>query len=260
MSLGISRVLPLTIQPRCKSPALWLLGLVLGATISGCASEGEELVIVSPWPAAERSDLAAEFRRWALATPGTASGPVRIRWIALAPGDDVTRVVRRRVAPDLVLGIPALDLRRLAGGDWLVPVERTAHPPWCVTWRGPIELALNPAAMRGARSTVAAPPAPARTVGAGRNAAPEPSTERAGTVACDDFRHDPVALAWARGELAAGSWAEGYARLVRWANDPRRIGRQPGSAVTAFERGELAMVPWVRSAGRALAHRRGGVL
>ena len=49
---------------------------------------------------------------------------MRITWIALAPGDDATRVVHRRVTPDLVLGVPAADLRRLARAELLVPVER----------------------------------------------------------------------------------------------------------------------------------------
>ena len=46
----------------------------------------------------------------------------------MAPGDDPTRVVRRRVAPDLLLGVGAADLRRLARGHWLIPVERTTTP------------------------------------------------------------------------------------------------------------------------------------
>jgi hypothetical protein len=215
---------------------------MLATSLCGCAGEGEELVIVSPWPAAERSEVAAEFRRWAAATPGTASGPVRVTWIALAQGDDITRAVRRRVAPDLVLGAPAVALRRLARDEWLVPVERTAHPLWCVTWRGPISLVLNPALGNGpaAKSAPRAPP-----LRGGVDAAPEPPAARASAIAFDDFRHDPVALAWARGELAAGTWAEGYARLVRCAGDPRRIGRQPGAAAAALERGAVAMVPWV---------------
>jgi hypothetical protein len=208
-------------------------------------------VIVTPWAEADRDDIAASFRLWAAAAPGTSNGPARIKWIALAPGDDVTRVVRRHLPPDLVLGVPAADLRQLAGDDWLAPVERAGHALWCVTWRGPIEMALNTAAQRGNR---------ALAVGAEGNAAPEPPTARAETVAFDDFRHDPVSLEWAQGELAAGSWAEGYARLVKWAGDPRRVGRQSGSALAAFERGEAARVPWVAVTGRTLARRPGIVV
>ena len=120
-----------------------------------------------------------------------------------------------------------------------------------MTWRGPIELALN----HGRRVR------PGR-VGCccGATSRRSRGRDRAETVAFDDFRHDPIALEWARGELAAGSWAEGYARLVRWADDPRRIGRQPGSALAAFERGEVAMVPCVRTVGRSPAQRGGIVL
>ena len=212
----------------------------------GCANEGEELVIATPWPEAERSDLEAEFRRWAEATPGTASGPVRVTWIGLGPGEDVTRVVGRRVTPDVVLGVASIDLNRLERGGWLVPVERAEHPPWCVSWQGPIVLALNSAALRDKTAGKSAPKA------AAGDGAPELPRELPRTVAVDDFRHDPVALAWAQGELAAGSWAEGYARLVRAAGDRRRIGRQAGSALAAFERGEVAMIPWVRGRNRGL--------
>ena len=58
----------------------------------------------SPRPEAERARLAKACRQWAEKTPGAAIGPVRITWIALAPGDDLTRVVRRQWTPDLVLG------------------------------------------------------------------------------------------------------------------------------------------------------------
>jgi hypothetical protein len=196
---------------------VWLLGLIVSTALSGCADEGEELVVASPWPEGVRSTLATEFRRWAAATPGTASGPVRVRWLALQPGDDVSRVVRRRVPPDVVLGIPAVDIGRLARGGWLRAVERPGHPRWCVARRGPIVMARDP---RGVSETDSA-------------------------VAFDDPRHDPVVLAWARGVLAAGTWSEGYARLVRSAGNPRRIGRQPGAARAAFERGDVATVPWV---------------
>jgi hypothetical protein len=70
-------------------------------------------------------------------------------------------------------------------------------------------------------------------------------------VALDDFRHDPVSFEWARGELEAGSWAEGYARLVRLAGDPRPIGRQPGAAAAALERDETPRALRVRGKGRA---------
>jgi hypothetical protein len=80
--------------------------------------------------------------------------------------------------------------------------------------------------------------------------AEDPSTSAAGTVATaggarrtnivsfDDPRHDPIAFAWAKMRLEVGGWPKGYAQLVRDAGAPRRIGRQPGSALAAVERGE----------------------
>src|SRR4051794_11428399 len=68
---------------------LWLLllGSILGVAAPGCAGEGDELLVASTWPEAERDELAIAFRRWAEAHPGTAAGPVRVRWVALQPGD-----------------------------------------------------------------------------------------------------------------------------------------------------------------------------
>ena len=53
--------------------------------------DGDELLIASTWPEAERNTLAKAFRQWAESTPGAATGPVRVTWIALAPGDDLTQ-------------------------------------------------------------------------------------------------------------------------------------------------------------------------
>jgi hypothetical protein len=53
-------------------------------------------------------------------------------------------------------------------------------------------------------------------------------------------------LAWANGELAASSWAEGYARLVRGAGYSQRIGRQAGAGLAAVERGEASTTPTAR--------------
>jgi hypothetical protein len=203
-------------------PGIVPLGLALGLLGSGCSRQGEELLIVTAWPQAERKAMDQAFHAWVDANPATALGPVRLRWIPLQPGADPTRIVRRRRAPDLLVGVEQTALRRLARERRLLPIERTNHPHWCVTRRAPIVLVQNPKVRR------------ARAAG------------QIETVAFDDFRHDPVSLDWAQGELAIGTWAEGYARLVRRAGDPRRIGRQPGSALAAYERGEVAVVPWVR--------------
>ena len=60
-----------------------------------------------------------------------------------------------------------------------------------------------------------------------------------------------MALAWAKGQLGAATWAEGYARLVRHAGNPRRIGWQAGAALAAVERGTATMTPAIvpRGAG-----------
>src|SRR4051794_23077542 len=137
-------------------------------TVPGCAREGDSLLIATPWPEAERSTLETAFRRWVEATPDIATGPVTIAWIPLGPGDDPTRVVRRRAAPDLVLGGGLAGYRELARSRWLVPIERTTHPPWCVSRRTPI--------VDGPRTA---------------------SREADARVTFDDFRHDAKALAWA---------------------------------------------------------------
>lgn len=214
------------------------MGLFIGALGSGCAREGDELTIVSPWSEPERDLLATAFRRWAEANPAVATGPVRIHWIPLAPGDDPTRAVRRRVPPDLLLGGAAAVYHRLARSRWLIPIERTAHPPWCVARRVPIGLAINLKVFQAATATATATARRPPDLEASSRNAPRPEL-----LAFDDFRRDPVALAWAKGELTAGSWAEGYARLVRDAGHPRRIGRQAGAAMAAVERGEAAMTP-----------------
>ena len=75
---------------------------------------------------------------------------------------------------------------------------------------------------------------------------PDPSRS---DVAFDDPRHDPVSLAWAQGVLKAGDWAEGYARLVRSGGTSRPIGRTPGAALAAVERGEVERAPAVLPPG-----------
>jgi hypothetical protein len=196
-----------------------LLGLALG-TASGCARGPGDLLIATSWSAAERTELASAFGRWVEAASGTAGGPVRIRWIRLAPGDDAAGVVRRWETPDVLLGGGAVMYRRLAHAAWLVPIERTGHPLWCVARSAPIVMIE----IRTSKSTpgwiLREPPRPT----------------------FDDVRHDGIALEWARGELAAGAWAEGYARLVRAAATPRRIGRQTRSALAVVERGEAPLM------------------
>src|SRR4051794_40957041 len=118
-------------------------------------------------------------------------------------------------------------------------------------------MVVNPRALRtlpkanpAARDAAAPPPA-------GRAEGPPVPPSNMPTF--DDFRHDPIALAWAKGRLGAGNWGEGYAWLVRGAGHPRRIGRQAGAALAAVERGEAAMTPTTapRAPGRST---RGGAV
>jgi hypothetical protein len=78
------------------------------------------------------------------------------------------------------------------------------------------------------------------------------TTRRPG-LSFDDPRRDLLALTWARAELGAGPWDEGYARLVREAAHPARIGRVPGSSLAAVERGELEATPALASSVPARA-------
>jgi hypothetical protein len=196
-----------------------LLGLTLASW--GCARDlGDDLVIASPWSAADRGELEAAYRRWAGRNPGAIPGPVRINWVVLDPGDDPARVVRRRPPIDLLLGAPAATFERLARTGMLAPSDGDGGPSWRVTRRAPLVLMDNPA------SPVSGP-------------------------IFDDPRHDPVSLAWARAELGAGGWARGYARLVDHASHARRVGRQPGSAPAAVQAGEARTSPAIAPAGQS---------
>src|SRR5262249_34936577 len=137
-------------HPRNEATYLLYYMLLLGASLAGCVRDGEEVLVASAWPESERRALATEFRRWAEARPDATGEPVRVRWIALAPGDDVARGVRRWAAPDVVLGVGRADLERLARNGWLVPVERRGHPLWCVTGRRSIGLVGRAAAVAAA--------------------------------------------------------------------------------------------------------------
>jgi hypothetical protein len=197
----------------CRSLWLMLLGASLG--LFGCARVGgEDLIIASSWPQAERAVLEAGFRRWVATSPEAKHEPIRIGWVLLSPSDELARVAGRRGPVDLVLGGPASSYRRLEREGRLIPAGREGHPAWLVSRRSPIGLAMNP------------------KIAKARNA-----------LTFDDPRQDPVSLAWAKGQLGAGTWAEGYARLIRGAGSPRRIGRQAGAALAAVERGEAALTP-----------------
>ncbi len=104
----------------------------------------------------------------------------------------------------------------------LAPLPIDGSPVWAVARRA----VIGPSPHQAAENRTA--PAPDR-----------------GGVAFDDPRNDPVSLAWAEAQLANRPFDEVYARLVRAAGARRRIGRQPGSAAAAVERGEAGRPrPW----------------
>jgi hypothetical protein len=204
-------------------------GLILGvgclvAALSGCdGPAGDRLVVATSWTAADRHRIESEFARWLEQHPGPSpAGPIRLDWLILSPGDDLVRLAARRGPPDVLLGGPAPAFDRLARAKRLVPLLIDGSPAWAVARRGVIRL------VSGSSGTVETATA----------------TDSRG-LAFDDPRHDPISLAWAEAQLAGGPFAEGYARLVRAAGTRRRIGRQPGSALAAVERGEAQVAPAV---------------
>jgi hypothetical protein len=202
----------------------------------GCGKSGESLTIATAWPASARARITEEFAAWYLRTEaGLRAGVApRLRWLVLAASDDLARVVRRRAAPDVLLGGPATLYRRLDDAGVLAPAVSGA-PAWHLSRRAKMGLAIN------VRSAGLGPASGAK-LGIDPHAPGAP--ERARLITFDDPRHDPVALLWARNELAtAGSWPEGYARLVRFAGGSRRPGRQAGSAQAAVESSEADLTP-----------------
>jgi hypothetical protein len=209
-------------------------GLLAAAlALPGCvrlAIDDGPFTIATTWTEAERKEVETEFSRWLSAKHGGQAEVVSIEWVPLGPGEDLERVLippkgvfdLRPHRFDVALGGPASSYVKLSrmgrlGGR----PDREGRQGWRVVRRRPIGLAVS--------------------------AATSPSDDRG--LAFDDPRHDPVALAWAKGKLGAGNWAEGYARLVRDAGHSPRIRRQAGSALAAVERGEASQTPAVEPGG-----------
>lgn len=217
---------------------MWVGSLI---ALTGCIripTGGDDFTIATTWSEAERGELEAAFGRWLARAEGgpQASKPGRIDWVSLAPGEDLSRAVQapsgaidlREKKLDVVLGGPASSYARLAREEKLLPIDRQGNPPWCVSRRSPIGLATNPNA---------------KGSGGGSPGGDAPGASPRERTTFDDPRHDPLALAWAKGQLRSGGWAEGYAGLVRDAGHPRRIGRQARSALAAVGRGEAGATP-----------------
>lgn len=195
----------------------WVRRAGLAAALSaaaGCPAGPDDgrVTVATHWPAAAR----ARF--------GDAAGAGKIRWIALAPVDDPTRLVDRRDPPDLILGGSGSSFEGLRRRGRLLP-PATGAPSWRVARRGAIGFES-----RG---------------GADPDTPPDP-------LAFDDPRRDPVALSWLRDRLATGPWAGGYARLVLDAAEAATPGRQPGAALAEVRRGDAGHAPVVRPHADAL--------
>lgn len=234
---------------------------VLAAAISlgalwgsfGCIripTDGNELTIATTWPDSEQAEIEAGFSRWLAvgqALEPAAAAAARIEWIRLVPGENPAPALTQRLGPldlrdrtvDVLAGGTAASYARLARADQFVPIDRSGSPSWCVSRRVPIRMAIH---THGG--------APVEGTSPAASADPKASTAREGGVTFDDPRHDPIALAWAKGELAAGDWANGYARLVHAAGNPRRPGRQPGAGLAAVERGEATATPAPADSGK----------
>lgn len=203
------------------------------------------LTIATSWSEAERSQLDEAFERWLVnkLDPEPLGTGIRIDWLTIERGTDLSQVVRPRrgrwdprpPSPDIVLGGPPSSYQRLAKLGKLAPIDGPEHPLWSHVHRSPMGWAVKLKATGSPTQKEATEPA----------ATQAPTSSRPDRPTFDDPRHDPVALAWAKGELNAGSWADGYAQLVRDAGHSRRVGRQAGSALAAVERGEAEATPAV---------------
>lgn len=210
----MSRIAPTSVVTKTSI----LLGALLVGNFGCDRASDEALVIATSWPEAQRDELEAGFRGWIEAHPDTGHRPPRIVWIAPTEGHDPTVLVERRVAVDLVLGGPAAAYDRL---------EAEGRLEGRVVRRSPLGLAAR---------EETAPPGQSSWAVLGE-------TARRGRVALDDPRGAPIVREWATARLNSGSWAQGYAELVRAAGNARPIGRSGGSALARLERGEDVLVP-----------------
>ena len=202
-----------------------IAAILLWTALSGCAwTERDTLSIATSWSVAERTKFDDSYRKWASSGAGR---PPAIRWEILAPGDDLVRVVLRKRPPDLILGGPSSAYDRIAAQGRFASKEGGAA--WRVVRRLPLGLAVRrDSARREVIKKDSDGPAPAA-----------PSRR----FTFDDPRRDPVALDWAKAVLRAGTWAEGYSRLVRHAGGRTPPGRQPRAALAALDRGEADETP-----------------
>jgi hypothetical protein len=175
---------------------LVLAGATLGAISAGRAVR-DRLLIATSWPPADRQRIESEFHDWVAASGSRGTSvPVRVDWLILAPWDDPARLPERSNPPDVLLGGPGSLFEGLASAGVLSPLQHAGSPSWLEAHR---EL-IGPAGTTSPR-------------------------ERGALEEFDDPRHDFTSRAAAMNLLHAGSFLEGYARLVHQAGSSRRIGR-----------------------------------
>jgi hypothetical protein len=175
---------------------LVLAGATFGA-ISVRRAGPERLVVATSWPLADRQRIESEFHDWVVVS-GSPAGSVGIRldWLILASGDDPARLPERANPPDILLGGPESLFESLASDRMLSPLEAADSPVWLEAHREPNRSA--------------------GTVSGREGGSPEEFA---------DPRHDLTSRAVAMILLRAGSFPEGYARLVHQAGRSRRIAR-----------------------------------
>ena len=152
-------------RPSAVDAAVLACAVLAGA---GCQQGEPALSIATPWTAPERAGLDDAIRR-------TGAGPVR--WVWLAPRDDLAAVARRRDPPDLIVGGAASAYEGMARRG--VVATGGGEPAWRRVRRSPTGQAAD----------------------------------RDGDARSLTF-HAPRALARAKAGLPSEAWAEGYARLV----------------------------------------------
>jgi hypothetical protein len=158
----------------------------------------DRLVVATSWPVGARERLEMEFRNWVAASHDRfTGGPVRIQWLAVAPGDDPLKLARRARAPQVFLGSEET-IAIFANQDQLAPIEHAGGARLCnVT---------------------------------GKEKANAPSHLALAALAVwNDPRGDRASLNRAMGRLAALGWREGYAELVQTAAVRERFGRSSAS-------------------------------
>ena len=206
----------------------------------GCGPlESDRLVVATSWSPADRLRIEEEFADWLRTSGQIGLQSVRLEWLILTPGDNLDRLAVRRNPPDILLGGPASTFEWLGRMDHLYPLPLEGSPTWSVARRTSIRLAGSSRQAPPSGPAVKPQPTPGP---AGKIGQDGPDAAK---VTFDDPRNDPISLAWAKGLVRDDHFRAGYSRLVRLAGQPRRIGRQAGSARVALDRGDADLAPAV---------------